>query len=170
MIVYADNAATTSLSPKVLEAMTPYLTEIYGNPSSLYRIGAEAKEAVENSRAKIAELIGAKDSAEIFFTSGGSEADNWAIKGVCRILKDKGEFYMVHRPERLVDILYLMRKYKVEPKELRFICSKQGQEPKMVLIKGVKNAKPFIKVKEDLYIYNDDGTYSEEVMKIYNDN
>ena len=89
------------------------------------------------------------------------------IKVANRILKDKGEFYMVNRPERLVDIISLMRMYKIEPKELRFICSKQGQEPKMVLIKGVKNARPFIKIREDLYIYNDDGTYSDEVKNIY---
>lgn len=91
------------------------------------------------------------------------------IKVANRILKDKGEFYMVNRPERLVDIISLMRQYKIEPKELRFICSKQGQEPKMVLIKGVKNARPFIKIKENLYIYNDDGTYTDEVKNIYNE-
>ncbi|MBR3971376.1 MAG: cysteine desulfurase NifS [Ruminococcus sp.] len=95
MQIYADNAATTALSPKVLEAMTPYLTEIYGNPSSLYRIGAAAKEAVEESREKVASLIGAKSGTEIFFTSGGSEADNWAIKGVCKILKDKGKNHII---------------------------------------------------------------------------
>ena len=95
MQIYADNAATTALSPKVLEAMTPYLTEIYGNPSSLYRIGAAAKEAVEESREKVASLIGAKSGTEIFFTSGGSESDNWAIKGVCKILKDKGKNHII---------------------------------------------------------------------------
>lgn len=95
MQIYADNAATTALSPKVLEAMTPYLTEIYGNPSSLYRIGSAAKDAVENARETVANLIGAKSAAEIYFTSGGSEADNWAIKGVCRILKDKGKNHII---------------------------------------------------------------------------
>ena len=95
MQIYADNAATTALSPKVLEAMTPYLTEVFGNPSSLYRIGAKAKDAVEDARKKIADLIGAKSEAEIYFTSGGSEADNWAIKGVCRILKEKGKNHII---------------------------------------------------------------------------
>ena len=89
--IYADNAATTALSPKVLEKMMPYLTTVYGNPSSLYEIGAEAKKAVENARAKIASLIGAKSPNEIYFTSGGSEADNWAIKGMCRALKQKAK-------------------------------------------------------------------------------
>ena len=85
--IYADNAATTALSPEVLNEMMPYLTTIYGNPSSLYQTGAVAKEAVENSREKIAKLIGANSANEIYFTSGGSEADNWAIKGMCRALK-----------------------------------------------------------------------------------
>ncbi len=93
--VYADNSATTKLSPKVLEAMTPYLTEVYGNPSSLYKIGAEAKTALENARKGIADLIGASRPDEIYFTSGGSESDNWAIKGVCRFLKSKGKTHII---------------------------------------------------------------------------
>ena len=83
------------------------------------------------------------------------------------MLKDKGEFYMVHRPERLVDIFELMRKYKIEPKEIRFIFSKKNEEPKMVMIKGVKNAKPFLKIHPNLYIYEEDGKYTEEIKNIY---
>ena len=85
-----------------------------------------------------------------------------------KLLKDKGEFYMVHRPERLVDIIAYMRQYKIEPKEIRFVCSHEKEPPKLVLIKGVKNAKPFLKFKEDLYIYNDDGSYTDEIYEIYN--
>lgn len=85
-----------------------------------------------------------------------------------KLLKDKGEFYMVHRPERIVDIIYLMRKYKIEPKELRMVCSEVGKSPKIVLIKGVKNAKPFIKIKDNIYIYNKEGKYTDEINKIYN--
>lgn len=84
------------------------------------------------------------------------------------LLKDKGEFYMVHRSERLVDILYLMRKYKIEPKILRFVYSKKDKEPKLVLIKGIKNAKEFLKIEKNLYIYNNDGSYTNEILKIYN--
>lgn len=84
-----------------------------------------------------------------------------------KLLKDKGEFYMVHRPERLVDILSYMRQYKLEPKEIRFVCSHKSEPPKLVLIKGVKNGKPFLKFREDLYIYNSDGTYTDEIYKIY---
>ena len=84
------------------------------------------------------------------------------------LLKDKGEFYMVHRPERLVDILEIMRKYNIEPKILRFVYSNKNSEPKLVLIKGIKNAKPFLKVQNNLYIYKEDGSYTEEIEKIYN--
>lgn len=83
------------------------------------------------------------------------------------LLKDNGEFYMVHRPERLVDILNLMRKYKIEPKILRFVYSDKNKEPKLILIKGVKNGKPFLKVEKNLYIYDENGKYTEEILKIY---
>lgn len=90
------------------------------------------------------------------------------IKISNKLLKDKGEFYMVHRPERLVDIIAYMRQYKIEPKEIRFVCSHENEPPKLVLIKGVKNGKPFLKFKENLYIYEKDGNYTEEIFKIYN--
>ena len=83
------------------------------------------------------------------------------------LLKDKGEFYMVHRPERLVDIFELMRKYKIEPKEIRFIFSKKNEEPKMVMIKGIKNANSFLKVHPNLYIYEENGEYTQEIKNIY---
>lgn len=84
------------------------------------------------------------------------------------LLKDKGEFYMVHRPERLVDIFELMRKYKIEPKILKMVYSYKNKEPKLILIKGVKNAKPFLKVESNLYIYEDTEKYTKEILKIYN--
>ena len=88
--IYADHAGTTALSRAALEAMTPYLTERYGNPSSLYRFGQEAKSDLEQARADIAACIGAKPE-EIFFTSGGTEADNWALKGVLEWMALKGK-------------------------------------------------------------------------------
>lgn len=75
--VYADNAATTKLTKPVLDAMMPYLTEYYGNPSSLYSISDRTKVAVETAREKVAAAFSARPN-EIYFTSGGSEADNWA--------------------------------------------------------------------------------------------
>ena len=84
-----------------------------------------------------------------------------------KVLKDKGDFYMVHRPERLVDILYLMRKNRIEPKELKFVYPKISSKPSLVLIKGVKNAKDFLRVEKPLIIYNEDGTYTKELLNIY---
>ena len=84
-----------------------------------------------------------------------------------RLLKDKGEFYMVHRPERLSDIFFYMRKYKIEPKEIRMVYSNKNIAPKMVLIKGVKNGNVFLKFRENLYIYDETGNYTEEIYKIY---
>ncbi|CDC78024.1 cysteine desulfurase [Clostridium sp. CAG:964] len=92
--IYADNAATTALSPEVLQDMMPYLTTVYGNPSSMYSIGSEAQKAVELARVDVAEAINALPR-EIFFTSGGSESDNWAIKGVARALKAKGKNHII---------------------------------------------------------------------------
>lgn len=90
------------------------------------------------------------------------------IKVSKNLLKDKGEFYMVHRPDRLVDIMYLMRKYKIEPKILRFVFSNKDKESKLVLIKGIKNANPFLKLEKNLYIYDENDKYTDEIMKIYN--
>lgn len=84
------------------------------------------------------------------------------------LLKDKGELYMVHRPDRLVDILSLMRKHKIEPKQIRLVCPNVDKSPNLVLIKGVKNGGKFLKVEKNLYIYNLDGSYTDEVLKIYN--
>lgn len=89
------------------------------------------------------------------------------IKVATDMLKDKGEFYMVHHPERLVDICCYMRNYHLEPKEIRFVHTKKGDMPKLVLIKGVKNAKPFLKIEKNLYIYNEDGSYTEEIKNMY---
>lgn len=88
-VIYADNAATTKVAPLALEAMAPFMTNGYGNPSALYTFGKKAREAVENARQQIAECIGAMPS-EIFFTSCGTESDNWAVKGVARALRKKG--------------------------------------------------------------------------------
>lgn len=83
------------------------------------------------------------------------------------LLKDKGEFYMVHRPDRLVDILSLLRKYKLEPKEIRFVYSNKDKPPKLVLIKAIKNANKFLIVDNNLYIYDDNGNYTDEILEIY---
>ena len=92
------------------------------------------------------------------------------IKATKYLLKDKGSMYIVHRPDRLVDIIELMRKYKIEPKKMRFVYSTIESEPTLVLIKGIKNAKQFLKVEKPLIIYNSKGEYTEEIHKIYDKN
>jgi len=90
------------------------------------------------------------------------------IKISNKMLKNKGEFYMVHRANRICDILYLMRKYKIEPKNIRFVQPKSDKEPKLVLIKGIKNAGDFLKIEKNLIIYKEDGSYTDEILEIYN--
>ena len=81
-MIYLDNNATTQVAPEVLDAMQPYLSRFFGNPSSAHKLGREMKQAVEHAREQVADLLGAADASEIVFTSCGSESDNWAIRGV----------------------------------------------------------------------------------------
>lgn len=96
--VYMDNAATTKMKKEVLDAMIPCLENEYGNPSSIYKIGRNAKRLLEESREKVAKAIGAKTN-EIYFTSGGTEADNWAIKGIADAHKEKGNHIITTKME-----------------------------------------------------------------------
>ncbi|MDO5725519.1 MAG: cysteine desulfurase NifS [Tissierellia bacterium] len=98
MKVYMDNAATTKVSDEVLDAMMPYFKSEYGNPSSVYQLGQDAKKAVKTAREILANGLGCKED-EIYFTSGGSESDNWAIKGVAESLKSKGNHIITSKIE-----------------------------------------------------------------------
>lgn len=97
-LIYLDNAATTKTAPEVVEAMLPYFTEYYGNPSSVYTFASTSKEAVTRQREVIAEALGAK-SEEIYFTAGGSESDNWALKATAEAYKDKGNHIITTKIE-----------------------------------------------------------------------
>ena len=88
-LIYLDNAATTKTAPEVVEAMLPYFTERYGNPSSVYGFAAANKEVISQQRDVIAGVLGAKGN-EIYFTAGGSEADNWALKATAEAYEGKG--------------------------------------------------------------------------------
>ena len=96
--VYLDNAATTKVRPEVVEAMLPYFTEIYGNASAVYDFGQRCKQAIEDARETIGSSIGTKAS-NIYFTAGGSESDNWALKGVAEAYKDKGKHIITTKIE-----------------------------------------------------------------------
>jgi cysteine desulfurase len=89
-LIYLDHAATTPVHPEVLEAMMPYFSEQFANPSTLYQFGQQARAAVDEARSKVAGLIGAETS-EVFFTAGATESDNWAIIGVCQAKESKGK-------------------------------------------------------------------------------
>ena len=96
--IYLDNAATTKTAQEVVDAMLPYFTENYGNPSSIYDLGTKSKEAITKGREQIAEVLGAK-SEEIYFTAGGSEADNWALKATFEAYKNKGNHIITTKIE-----------------------------------------------------------------------
>ena len=114
MRVYADNAATTKLSPAAKEAMLPYFDEIYGNPSTLYTLGQEAAEHLLACRTEIAQLIGAADPREIVFTSGGSEADNQAIISAARNGARKGKKHLISTKFEHHAVLHTLDKLRKE--------------------------------------------------------
>ena len=89
------------------------------------------------------------------------------IKVSYRMLKDKGTLYMVHRPDRMVDIIELLRKYKLEPKKIKFVYPNANKDANLILLKAVKNANPFLKIETPLYVYNQNGEYTDEILKIY---
>ncbi len=97
-MIYLDNAATTRTAPEVVEAMLPYFSEMYGNPSSIYAIAAKSKEAITKGREQIANVLGTA-AENIYFTAGGSEADNWALKATFEALKDKGNHIITTKIE-----------------------------------------------------------------------
>ena len=130
--VYVDNAATTKLSPVVLEAMMPYLTEEYGNPSSLYRFGNHAKRAIEQARKEVADVLGA-EPFEILFTGGGSEADNW-VKEIMRSLKARGKNHFITSAVEHHALLHSAQRLQKEGFEVTFIpVDREGQiDPEQV--------------------------------------
>ena len=97
-LIYLDNAATTATRPEVVEAMLPYFTQYYGNPASIYSLGQQSHAAVEKARKIIADSLGAR-SEEIYFTAGGSEADNWAIKAAAQAYSNKGKHIITSKIE-----------------------------------------------------------------------
>lgn len=98
MMIYLDNAATTKTAPEVLEAMLPYFTEYYGNASSIYKLGSESKKATIEARETIAQTLGAEPN-EIYFTGGGSESDNWALKATFEAYQSKGKHIITSKIE-----------------------------------------------------------------------
>ncbi|MDO5444748.1 MAG: cysteine desulfurase NifS [Eubacteriales bacterium] len=120
MFVYADNAATTCVSKTALDAMMPYLTNMYGNPSSLYSFAQEAKEGLDAARKTVADCIGA-EPREIYFTSGGSEADNQAIISAARVGAKKGKKHLISTKFEHHAVLHTLDKLKKEGFEITLL-------------------------------------------------
>ena len=120
MFVYADNAATTSVSKAALDAMMPYLTDFYGNPSSLYSFGQKATEALQASRETVAACLNA-DPKEIYFTSGGSEADNQAIVSAARLGARKGKKHLISTQFEHHAVLHTLTKLEKEGFEVTLL-------------------------------------------------
>ena len=125
MQVYADNAATTRMSKVAIEAMVPYLDKIYGNPSSLHSIGQEAKEALEDARERVANCLGC-EPREIYFTSGGSEADNQAIISAARYGARKGKKHIISTAFEHHAVLHTLNKLEKEGFEITLLDVRQG--------------------------------------------
>lgn len=136
MQVYADNAATTKLSETALQAMMPYLTDTFGNASSLYSLGQDAHHGVQAARTAVAAVLGA-DSNEIYFTSGGSEADNWAIKGVAELMAKKGKKHIITSAFEHHAVLHTVKKLEEQGFRITYL---PVYENGIVKVEDVKNA------------------------------
>lgn len=157
-VVYFDNAATTCVTKNVLDSMMPFYKEKYGNPSSIYSVGREAKEAVDKAREDISKCIGA-DKNEIFFTSGGSEADNWAIKGIAHTLAKSGKKHIITSKIEHHAVLHTVEALKKEGFEITYL---DVDEDGLIAPENLKNA-----IKEDtaivsiMYANNEIGTIQD---------
>lgn len=164
-IVYADNSATTNISDEVFEAMLPYLKDQYGNASSIYKLGRDAQKAIEESRAKVAKALNA-DPKEIFFTSCGTESDNWAIRGVCEKLKAKGKNHIVTSVFEHHAILHTCQYMERQGYEVTYVpVSDKG----LINVEDVKNAiTDKTAIVSIMYANNEIGTIQpiEEIAKV----
>lgn len=162
--IYFDHAATTKLDERVLKKMLPYFTEYYGNANSQHGMGREAQKAVDEARDEIATLIGAKPS-EIYFTSGGTEADNWVLRGVCRSLAHKGKHVITTKIEHAA-MLTTAKELEKDGFEFTFIgVDKEG----FVDLEELKKAiRPDTILISCMYANNEVGTIEpiKEIVEI----
>lgn len=155
MKIYADNAATTKMSERVINAMLPYMREVYGNPSSPYEIGQKARKALEDARKRAAAVLNC-EAKEIYFTSGGSEADNQAIISAARLGAKKGKKHIISTAFEHHAVLHTLKKLEKEGFEIELLdVHKNG----VVSAEQVENA-----IREDtalvtiMYANNEIGT------------
>ena len=155
MQVYADNAATTKMSKHAIEAMLPYFDKVYGNPSSLHSVGQEAKEALEDARARVAACLGC-EPREIYFTSGGSEADNQAIISAARFGARKGKKHIISTAFEHHAVLHTLNKLEKEGYEVTLLDVKNGHN---ITAQQVKDAiRPDTCLVTTMYANNEIGS------------
>ena len=155
MHVYADNAATTKMSQTAINAMVPYFDKIYGNPSSLHSIGQEAKEALEDARNRVAKCLGC-EPREVYFTSGGSEADNQAIISAARIGARKGKKHIISTAFEHHAVLHTLNKLEKEGFEITLLDVKNNHN---VTAQQVKDAiRPDTCLVTTMYANNEIGS------------
>ena len=162
--IYFDNAATTKLDDEVLKEMLPYLKDNYGNPSSIYKLGREARKAIEDSREKIAKVLNCKAN-EIYFTAGGSESDNTAIKGIAKANKKRGNHIITSKIEHPA-VLETCKQLEKEGFEITYISvDEKGIVDLEELKKSIKPTTILITI---MFANNEIGTIQpiEEIGKI----
>lgn len=153
--VYADNAATTQVTPRVLEAMTPWLMENYGNPSSIYSIGRASRNAVEKARKQVAAALNA-EPGEIYFTACGTEADNWALKGTLHQLAAKGKKHLVTAVFEHHAILHSAKALEKEGFEITYLpVTREGLVEPAELEKAIRPDTALVSV---MFANNEIGT------------
>lgn len=154
-IIYADNAATTAMSDRAIEALTPYLKEVYGNPSSLHTVGQTAKEALEEARARVAKCLNAEPN-EIYFTSGGSEADNQCIRSAAVNGLRKGKKHIISSAFEHHAVLHTLKKLEKEGFEVTYL---DVHADGLVTAKQVEEAiRPDTALVTIMYANNEVGT------------
>ena len=155
MKIYADNAATTKMSSKAIEAMLPYMDKIYGNPSSLHTAGQQAKEALDNARERVAKLLGC-EAREIIFTSGGSEADNQAIISAANIGAKKGKKHIVSTAFEHHAVLHTLDKLKKQGFEITLLdVGEKGRVTAQQVADAIREDTALVTV---MYANNEIGT------------
>lgn len=167
--IYADNAATTPVSDIVLNAMLPYFQEHFHNASTVYKKGREAQKAIEEARVKAAKAIGA-ESKEIFFTSGGSESDNWAIRGVCNFMKKAGKNHVITTVIEHHAVLHTLESLEKDGFEVTYLpVDRNGLLNPEYVREAIKENTALVSV---MYANNEIGTIQpiEEVAAICREN
>ncbi|MGF7399460.1 cysteine desulfurase NifS [Thermoanaerobacterium thermosaccharolyticum] len=162
--IYLDNAATTPIRSEVLNSMMPFFDNRFGNPSALYSYGQEAKKAIEEARDKVAAAIGASED-EIFFTSGGTESDNWALKGAAYALKDKGNHIITSSVEHHA-ILHTCQYLENQGFEITYLpVDEYGLVDPNELKRAIKDNTILVSI---MYANNEIGTIEpiEELVKV----